>query len=177
MHFRWAQLFIWVLLFVPIFSHAQFTGEYIDLFTADIVLEKDSSFSVTERIEYVFVGEKHGIFRFIPTTHPEPPPSTLKERYIDIEVIGVTQDGDPAIFETVYETGEVRIQIGDPDRTVTGMHTYEITYRVRGGISFPKNAGADLYWNVTGNAWDVPMRRVEAVLSSPDGLFMRERAC
>lgn len=177
MHVRWAHLFIWVLLLVPFFSHAQYTGEYIDSFTAEIVLEKDSSFSVTERIEYMFDGEKHGIFRFIPTTHPEPARSSITERYTDIEVMRVTQDGAPAQFETTYDSGEARVRIGDPNSTITGMHTYEITYRVRGGISFPKNAGADLYWNVTGNAWDVPIRRAEALLSSPDGLFMRERAC
>ncbi len=177
MHLRVAQIFIWVLLLVPAFSYAQYSGEYIDSFIAEIVLEKDSSFSVTERIEYVFTGDKHGIYRFIPTTHPEPPPSSLKERYIDIEVMHVTQDGVPTPFETTYDSGEARVQIGDPQTTITGTHTYEINYRVRGGISFPKNAGADLYWNVTGNAWDVPIRHAEAHLMSPEGLFMRERAC
>lgn len=161
------------LFLVPLFSHA----EYIESFEADIVAEDDGSFRVTERIEYVFTNDKHGIFRYIPTTHQDAASSAFKERYIDIELESITVDGMSVPYEEQDEDDQLFIKIGDPDMTITGAHTYEIVYDVMGAISYPQYGGADLYWNVTGSHWDVPMKRVEVRVSSPEGVLARERSC
>jgi uncharacterized membrane protein YgcG len=59
-----------------------------------------------------------------------------------------------------------RIKIGDPNQTVTGEHTYTLTYLVRGSL----NAFADhdeLYWNAVGNQWDVPIDQATVQVSAP----------
>ena len=86
---------------------------------------------VTERIEYDFGStEHHGIFRDIPSR------LTYDNRYdrvYPIEVVSVTASpGTPAQYETSQSGPIFEIKIGDPDRTITGDHTYTITYRVRG---------------------------------------------
>ena len=50
------------------------------------------------------------------------------------------------------EGDDLDIKIGDPDRTITGEHTYEITYRVRGAYNAFEDHD-ELYWNVVGNEW------------------------
>lgn len=152
-------------------------AEIIESFVADIEVRKDATFTVSEEITYTFSGEKHGIFRFIPTLHQDPVSSLLRERYIDIDVESVSLDGEDVPFERNDSGGEINLKIGDPNATITGTHTYEIVYTVGGGLSYEENGGAELYWNVTGSGWDVPIKYIEARVSSPDGILLRERAC
>ena len=58
------------------------------------------------------------------------------------------------------------MQIGDPNQTVTGVHTYVISYRIRGVFNtFPDHD--ELNFNVTGNGWEVPIAKVEAAVGAP----------
>jgi Predicted membrane protein (DUF2207) len=47
--------------------------------------------------------------------------------------------------------------------------TIIITYRV-GRALIDVDGHEELYWNVTGRDWDVPIRQVEAIVSSPSGI-------
>jgi uncharacterized membrane protein YgcG len=152
-------------------------AEIIESFTVEVSVRKDSTFTSTERIEYTFTEPRHGIFRCVPTIHAEKASSFLKERYIDIEVQQVTIDGIDATFVEEKGGGELCLKIGDPIVEITGTHVYEISYTVAGAISYPPFGGAELYWDITGNEWEVPMKYVEGRVSSPDGILLRERAC
>ena len=81
----------------------------------------------------------------------------------------------PYVLESTSDRFSVRI--GDPNTTIRGGHTYTLRYVVHGGLSYPKGQGIELYWNVTGNEWQVPIRVVEATLHDPDGLFRSVRSC
>ena len=51
---------------------------------------------------------------------------------------------------------------------MTGQHTYEIEYRIRGGLNhFPDHD--ELNYNVTGDQWDVPIDQVNATVTLPSG--------
>ncbi len=162
-----------LILLAPVRAHA----EFIDSFTANIVVNVDATFDVVEDIRYIFEQEKHGIYRCIPTLHPEKSSSFIKERYIDVTIHAVTMDDAPVPFDRDDRGKDVCVKIGDPEVTITGTHVYQISYSVAGAISYPQNAGADLYWNVVGNGWDVPIRSTVTKVSSPDEILMRERAC
>ena len=59
-------------------------------------------------------------------------------------------EGTPDQYEVEDAGNDKRIKIGDPDRTITGRHTYTIDYRVEGTL----NGFADhdeLYWNAIGS--------------------------
>lgn len=166
-------LFFVFLFLTPVFSHA----EEIQSFEANIDLSRDGTFTVTESIEYEFDDERHGIFRFIPTTHSEEASTWFRERYVSIEIVDVQMDGAPVPYEVDESGREIEVQIGDPDQTITGTHTYEITYKVAGALIYHENGVTELYWNVTGHGWEVPITSVTLNVTGPEGIFGLNNAC
>jgi len=153
-------------------------AEQITSFDADIELSPDSSFIVTEEITYDFENaSRHGIFRYIPTTHPKEDSSLFRDRYTDISNVSVTLDGGAVPFTANEERDQIYLKIGDANRTISGEHTYTITYRVSGGLIYFDDDTSELYWNVTGNGWTVPIRAVRATLRAPEDSLMDARSC
>ena len=174
-------LFIRTLIFgfflgvfvVPTLAYA----ERIRSFDADIALAPDGSFSVTETIVYDFEDtERHGIFRTLPSTHPEPASAWYRSRYVDIDIASVSLDGAPAPYTTDASGDTYEVRIGDPERTLSGEHTYTVSYAVRGALFFGSDA-PELYWNVTGDGWTVPIDSVVASVSAPEGMLAEASAC
>lgn len=132
---------------------------------------------VTEEIEYDFENAyRHGIFRFIPTHHVQEASEWYKKRVVDIDIQSVYQDGKSVPYEVSYGGGQVRIKIGDADKTITGSHTYEIIYEVEGAL-FKTDELLEFYWNVTGNEWPVPIGRVITTIEAPLGAFGQSASC
>ncbi len=169
------KLFILLTIFLlPTLAKA----EVIHSFTSDITLSQDGSFTVSETIQYDYEGtERHGIFRQIPISHLQPSERRFHERNIDIAIESVTQDGAIVPYQISYDLGEMQLKIGDPDRTITGVHTYVITYQVRGGLSYYESGEAELYWNVMGNGWEVPIENALAEVHDPDHIMLDEARC
>lgn len=78
--------------------------------------------------------------------------------------------------ETAVETSEegayLEVRIGDEDRDdFTGVHSYRITYQVEGWVSstehFPRLDEDELYLNVIGSAWQVPLEDVRVTVIGP----------
>jgi Predicted membrane protein (DUF2207) C-terminal domain/Predicted membrane protein (DUF2207) N-terminal domain len=142
-------------------------NEHIADYRSDVTIETDGTIEVHETIVYDFgVVPKHGIYRTIPVRTSESPKDGY-DRVYPLTVVSVSGSADTPAQYSVEEDGDnERIKIGDPDRTITGEHTYDIVYRVRGAM----NAFADhdeLYWNVVGNDWTVRIDRASAVVHAP----------
>lgn len=153
-------------------------AETIRSFISDITLERDGAFSVSETIVYDFEDEdRHGIFRLIPTKHFQESEEWFKERYLEIDNLSVSVDGEAAVFERTENIGELEVKIGDPDRTISGEHTYVINYTVKGGLTYYDEGGADLYWNATGHGWEVPIESALVRVYDTDGLALSEHHC
>ena len=90
-----------------------------------------------------------------------------------LDVLRVESDA-PDQYETSSDGGYTRIRIGDADQTVTGQHTYEIEYRIRGGLNHFSDHD-ELNYNVTGDQWEVPIERVTATVTLPSGTIDRHR--
>ncbi len=151
--------------------------ERISSFVVDIDVQQNADVWVTEHITYEFPNEKHGIYRCIPTLHAEQPASPFKERYIDVTFESVSQDGAEVPYTREREGKNICVRIGDPDTTIEGSHVYTLHYVVGGTLSYLEYGGAELYWNATGNEWEVPIHGVEVHVRGPEGLLLRERAC
>ena len=139
-------------------------GWVIASFDATYQLRPDAVALITEDIRVDFGSlEKHGIFRDIPVEYKY---DSKHNRLITIEGIRV-DDGEKAWKFTASRVGaNLRIKIGDPDRTISGPQRYRIRYEVRGAV----NAFDDhdeFFWNVTGNQWPVPMQRVTMSGNAP----------
>ena len=162
------------LIFLPISVRA----ESITSFVSDITLISDGTFAVTETITYDFGNEnRHGIFRDLPLEHPQPSDAPFKHRIINIDVTSVTLGGEDVPFSLSQDLGELNIKIGDPNRKISGEQVYEIKYLVEGGLSYYDGGQVELYWNVTGNGWEVPIESVVAQVFDPEGLTLNERYC
>jgi hypothetical protein len=111
---------------------AQAGGEQILRYDVAVAIQRDASILVTERIVYDFGGQaRHGIIRGIPVQYPY---SASYDRITPLTVRSVGSPDAPAQYTMDNTGGTVTIKIGDPDRTVTGVHSYTLTYRVRGVI-------------------------------------------
>jgi uncharacterized membrane protein len=145
------------------------SAEIIRSFDSDIVVNSDSSFTVTETIVYDFEDEsRHGIFRNVKDKHPQKASVWYKTRYIDHSLISVTRDGQPEPY-TVQAYEGLSVKIGDASQTITGPHTYVITYKVEGGLA-QYDDGVEVYWNVTGDEWPVAMQNVTATVRGMNGV-------
>jgi len=67
--------------------------------------------------------------------------------------------------ETEYNE-EVTLKIGDADATIQGLYIYEIDYVVKNGINYFEDHD-ELYWNIIGTGWTIPIEKVNARIHLP----------
>ena len=146
-------------------------------FTSDIKVHEDGTFLVTETIIYDFGNEyRHGIFRTLELSHPQEASSWYKKRSIGIDVQEVLFDGSQAKYTQSTSGDEIEIKIGDADVTITGVHTYVISYLVHGGL-IDSNGQPELYWNATGADWVGPLELVTVLVSGPENALGVTQTC
>ncbi len=144
-------------------------GEHIVSFTADYDLASDGSVGVTETIDWQFgPGEHHGIKRNITVRQGVSDPPGKFRLY---EMSDVTASSPTGANADVYvsELGADNvIRIGSPNDPFDGAQrqTYVIKYRLAHVANgFPDHA--ELYWNVTGGGFDLPLDSVKATVHGP----------
>ena len=144
-----------------------FGAEEITRFDSDITIERDGALLVEETIVYDFGNlARHGIFRDIPV-RVDYPTKPGYDRVYPLSVLSVRASaGTPAQYTLETDGANRRIKIGDPDRTITGVHTYEITYRMRGVLNGFDDHD-ELVWNVNGTEWPVFIIETNAVVHAP----------
>ena len=156
-----------ILAVLAVSIPAAAAGEAIRLFATEIHLETEDAFTVEERITYDFGHQRrHGISREIPVRYGR---GRAADYRISLDVESVTDEsGIAQPFQVSTSGRNLRIRIGDPNREVTGTQSYLIRYRVKRGILYFDDHD-ELYWNVTGTDWPVPIDRAEAVVFLPEG--------
>jgi uncharacterized membrane protein len=138
---------------------ASLYAEEINDFYLEMLIRGDGSISVQEDIEYDFGNEhKHGIMREIPYKYQ----MGIKNYNLRMHPNRATNfEGVPYEKKVTRDRGKLILRIGDPDKVVSGVKDYRIDYTVDGAISFFKDHD-EIYWNVTGNEWKVPIRKASA---------------
>jgi uncharacterized membrane protein YgcG len=149
-------------------AFAQAADEKINAYDVSVDIQRDGSIVVAERIDYDFgFTQHHGIIRNIPARFHY---DDRNDRVYPLRVLSVVgSPGTPDEYEVNKSGSEIQIKIGDPDRTISGEHTYTITYRVEGAL----NGFADhdeLYWNAIGTEWGVPIEAATVAVRAPVGL-------
>lgn len=141
-------------------------GEKIEDFNSIIAINKDGSIAVTEIIKYYFDTYKHGIYRNIPFTKYD-----KGKRYdLQFEFQPVTDASGKTYRVKKYRQGEQWVlQIGDPNTTLTGEHTYVISYTAKGALGYFQDHD-ELYWNTTGIGWDIPIQFAHTTITLPENL-------
>ncbi|HEX6348921.1 MAG TPA: DUF2207 domain-containing protein [Candidatus Dormibacteraeota bacterium] len=146
---------------------AQAADWSVDSFDSRITIAADGSLKVVEDIEVTFSGPHHGIYRDIPVVYDH---DQKNNRVLELNIDSVSGPGG---YTTSRNGADEQIKIGDPHQTLTGRQSYRITYTVRGAFNgFPDHD--ELYWNVTGNQWGVPIGSATATVAVPSGSLQRQ---
>ncbi len=150
-------------LMVPGLALAQDNWQITD-WQSDITIQPDGVVQVVENIAVDFSGEqKHGIYRDLPVVYQN---SSGTRHYTNVKNISATQDSQAAQIDLTRNDANLRIRIGDPNRTITEKHQYQIRYQVT-GVLVPYEKYDELYWNITGNGWSVPIQKASALVHLP----------
>jgi uncharacterized membrane protein YgcG len=147
-------------------------GWVIERFASDIEVQRDGGLLVTEAIDVDFqlLGDRHGIFREIPVRYQwDPDPKMVRVYRVDVRSVR-DANGRGLTYETSDNGATLQIKIGDADKIVVGKQTYRITYAVRGALN-PFADRDELFWNVNGGDWAVPMRVVSATVHAAFDVF------
>ena len=158
-----------ILFFLFLFSPALAlsTRELrIENFQSEVLVMADGTIDVTENIQVHFVGGPwHGLYRTIPVEYVTPQGLNYS---LFLEVKRITDGSGRALK---YETSRVRhyrklkIYVPDADNST---QTISIEYAVSDALRFFDDHD-ELYWNVTGDDWDVPIHAASARIILPQG--------
>lgn len=153
-------------------SQTSISGEHIQSFNSDILINKDGTINVKEKIVYDFSDfSRHGIYRSIPYTKTN---SDGKKYRMDLQPLSVLDENGKSYRYTLSDLGDkIEIKIGDPNRTITGLHTDIISYQISGALTYFSDHD-ELYWNCTGNEWAVPMSQITCQVTLPVGIGQAE---
>jgi len=146
-------------------------AEVIDSFDAEIKINPDASFNVSEKIQYDF-GEtqKHGIFRNIPIKYQ----ARGGNYNLRLGGISVTDEkGSSYNFATSYLGNDLEIKIGDANQLVSGKKMYVINYVIGRTINY-FDTYDEFYWNATGTGWPVAIKKATVKVSLPQNVASGE---
>jgi len=151
---------------IAVIPTQDFTGqEHIQDFQTAVVVNRDGTIDVKETILYDFGYQyKHGIYRYIPYSKFN---AEKKRVLLDFSKFKVTdENGKKYKFQDSDSDFNKMLKIGDPNRTITGAHTYIISYHVEGAIGYFSKHD-ELYWNATGTEWTVPIAHAVTSITLP----------
>jgi uncharacterized membrane protein YgcG len=157
--FAFSTLAIISIASVPGRVYADVNDFVVNKFKADYNIDNlkpGGSLNTVEQIDITFHDQNHGILRAIPQKY-----HNYSTR---ISGILVERDGQQEQFTTYKENGNLVLKIGDPNKTITGKHSYKIRYLQERIINFQGNQ-ASFYWDVNGDQWMQSFEQVEANVS------------
>ncbi|MFA5052183.1 MAG: DUF2207 domain-containing protein, partial [Patescibacteria group bacterium] len=145
------------------------TTERITDFSAGITVAASGIVDIQENINYDFgLTSHHGIYRYIPYRYTR----SGATYNIRLAVSSITMDsGQNVPYTTTHENGNIVLKIGDADKTVDGIHEYSIRYTVQRAINFFDDHD-ELFWNVTGNGWEVPIEKATVTVIGPSAFSL-----
>jgi len=144
------------------------TDECVLNFDQRIEVRRNASLRVREDITVKSAGAqiKRGIYREFPTIYRW----KGKRFRVKFRILKVLRDGKPENWFIKKLQNGVRVYIGRKDRFLEpGTHTYRIVYETDRQIGFFKDHD-ELYWNVNGTGWELPMGEVVATVVLPGNI-------
>lgn len=161
-----SRLLLALLLCLPTAPVAAQRSLAIERFAADIAVRRDGTVEVAERITARFDGQWNGIYRTVPVGYRTPQGFNWT---LHLELVGATdEDGGVLRVERERVRHYVKYKIWVPGAKDT-TRTLVLRYRARDALRFFADHD-ELYWNVTGDEWDVPVGLASARISLPAGV-------
>jgi Predicted membrane protein (DUF2207) len=135
-------------------------------FDEQVVVNRNSTVDVTEKIEAQFIGTGwHGIYRTIPVEYRG---SAGLNYTLFLDDLRATDDeGNSLKLERSRVGNDARFKIYVPEAD-NSTRTIVLHYRVLDGLRFFPDHD-EFYWNVTGEEWDAPIESASARIELPEG--------
>lgn len=154
---------------LAVFFHAACALERISSFHSDIIIYTDATLSVKEAIQVVSEGRtiQHGIIREFPTNYRD----RLGTQYqVRLRIKRILLDHNEVPFRLVDADNGKLVYIGDKNIYLPpGRYSFVIEYETNRQVGFFEEFD-ELYWNVTGNGWRLPIEYASATVHLPEGV-------
>jgi len=143
----------------------------IEHFDVELLVEPSGDVRVTETLRPRFQGSWNGIYRDLSLDHQT---ARGRRERLDVDLIDITDgSGEPLDYEAGNEgrwTRRFQIWVpGAQDATRTVVLRYVVHNAIR---FFREGSGVgpldELYWNATGNAWEIPIERTSVRMVLPE---------
>ena len=159
-------LFAISALFFPVASALSTRQLRIEDFHSEVIVMPDATIDVTETIQAHFLGGPwHGLYRTIPVEYVTPQGFNYS-LFLDVKRI-TDASGRSLRYESTRERHyrKLKIYISNADNST---QTISIQYTVSDALRFFEDHD-ELYWNITGDEWDVPINSASARIILPEG--------
>lgn len=134
-------------------------------FDARVDVQADGSIVVTETITAEFTGSWNGIYRKVPVKYRTPQGLNWSIR---LDLLAVLDDEGRPLEHWVSRQGHyIQYKIRVPG-AVDATRTVVLRYRAKNALRYFEEHD-ELYWNLTGDEWDVPLGMVTGTVSLPAG--------
>lgn len=145
-------------LFFTLSTFAQTDAQKILVFDSEIIVNENASIDVTETISVS--GAPTPFIRKLPL-------HTAANTEAKYKITQVLLNNVASTYRTATEKDELAVYIERKETTPLPLDIYTIQYHVDNAASSTKDVGI-LNWNVTSNAWTLPIYKVDADITLPD---------
>jgi uncharacterized membrane protein YgcG len=160
------RLALFLIFVISLAASASARQLKIEKFSAEIFVQPDATLDVTETIKVNFIGVWHGLYRTIPVEYVTPQGFNYS---LFVKFVGATDAADqPLKVESSRQGHYLKWKIYVDDATDVDR-TIHLHYQVRNGLKFFEDHD-ELYWNVTGDEWDIPVGDASAQILLPPGV-------
>ncbi len=135
----------------------------IKQFDAAVAVNQDGTVDVTETITVQFSGKWNGVYRTVPVQYHTPQGFSWTLRLEDVSA--TDGQGTPLKVEQQRERHYMKYKLWVPGAE-DATRTVVFHYRAVNGLRFFEDHD-ELYWNLTGDEWDVPIEAVSALIQLP----------
>lgn len=132
-------------------------------FDAVVSVNRDGTVDVTETITVEFSGKWNGVYRTVPVKYHTPQGFSWTLRLDDVSA--TDGQGTPLKVERQRERHYMKFKLWVPGAE-DATRTVVFRYRAVNGLRFFEDHD-ELYWNLTGDEWDVPIEAVTARIELP----------
>lgn len=148
---------------IDVYAKEDVDSSYIiSRYNVDIVVNENNTLDITEDITAYFNTSKHGIFRTIPLKNEvERLDGTTSSNRAQVTNLWVNDR-----YTKKIENNNLKIQIGDANKLLTGSHDYKLKYTYNIGKD-PLKDKDELYFNVIGSEWDTEIRNITFRITMP----------
>ena len=168
-----SRVFFAVLLILALAAPLGAQTERILDFKSTVIVDAEGMLTVSETITVQAAGDqiRRGIVREFPTIYEG---RAGKKVRVGFKLVDVTRDGRPEPHHVEKRSNGVAIYAGQKDVYLPpGRYTYTFVYTTTRQLGFFEDHD-ELYWNVNGNGWRLPLDRVACEVILPAGASAME---